>query len=628
MRTGLAFAILLSLLAGCGGKAEAPNPEGIYLTEGGLRYVEIIGASGHRFHLVDRWLPRFAFQEENSPNALLRDGCLRVRFVRWKPEKGRGFWDRCVGLFCRLVGGTPSKGTGFSDGWNETFFVLQPSASIPGDWDLVRYASRYDEESGENLSIENIPKVEKPLRSFLHRIDDRNALAYFEMGGGSEAKNRLEMARALVEAHDEDPYLQTFYWDALVSVGEIETLTREWEVWRSRFLESDNPFLPYIHRMVGLAIEAERLSAEGRNAFGLTQRLFGDQTDLATRLARFPDLLNYKAWRPRAGSLIFPSGGKFLDIQIALKVNRIETVFLLLRGRRAEALDLLKSSYHLGWLIENAGTGICLVLGTGFRDIATEGLLLYALNACETAEDLEGFWKQIEPLRRRAQENRTDADDIIRSPMPDTAIGNKNREVPWPLDDRKARLEADARLQLMRMAAAARHHLLKEGAFPQASDQFGPLLPDGPPPDPFSDEPLKYRSSGDEFVCYSVGPDGKDDAGGIEYHFFSAAGSAGDISVRVPRERKYAFPRAGVRAVSAHDLRRIFPNGLPPDPFAAERSTPLAVTDGPPVMVFGRGPDTDEGWLGETEGGEALLIPYDPTNGVTSQGDFFLALPE
>ena len=50
-----------------------------------------------------------------------------------------------------------------------------------------------------------------------------------------------------------------------------------------------------------------------------------------------------------------------------------------------------------------------------------------------------------------------------------------------------------------------------------------------------------------------------------EYDPTNGTMSVGDISLRVPRERPYAFPRAGVRAASLDDLARQFPNGSLPN---------------------------------------------------------------
>lgn len=104
--------------------------------------------------------------------------------------------------------------------------------------------------------------------------------------------------------------------------------------------------------------------------------------------------------------------------------------------------------------------------------------------------------------------------------------------------------------------------------------------------------------------------------------------SAGDISVKVPRERQYPFPREGVRAANLADFNRQFPSGLPADPFALTRGKGLGTTTtaNGDVIVYSYGPNVDElKW--ELKGTSHVLeAQYDPTNGLTSRGDLFIRI--
>lgn len=71
----------------------------------------------------------------------------------------------------------------------------------------------------------------------------------------------------------------------------------------------------------------------------------------------------------------------------------------------------------------------------------------------------------------------------------------------------------DARRRLERAGIALYRHHLKEGRFPET---LGALVPDylqAIPRDPYDGRPLRYRPGEADCLVYSVGPDGRDDAG-------------------------------------------------------------------------------------------------------------------
>lgn len=189
---------------------------------------------------------------------------------------------------------------------------------------------------------------------------------------------------------------------------------------------------------------------------------------------------------------------------------------------------------------------------------------------------------------------------------------------------------ANARLQNLRMAAAARYRYLSTGRFPAHAGEFDSLLPDGLPEDPFGKEPMRFLIRDDDFYCYSIGPDFEDGQAMMLYDPTNGTVSRGDIIVRVPREREYPFPREGVRAANAEDFRRQFPNGLPLDPFGRWRSEEpdrLRISDTVPVYVYSVGPNLDA----DAPHAEIPFSPethYDPTNGTVSRGDLFIRIPE
>jgi hypothetical protein len=85
----------------------------------------------------------------------------------------------------------------------------------------------------------------------------------------------------------------------------------------------------------------------------------------------------------------------------------------------------------------------------------------------------------------------------------------KDSEEKFKLKVRRSETE----LRLLRVEAAVRLHRLERGAFPDKLDQLVPAYLEAPPVDPFTGQPLVYRSETNLFVLYSAGPDGKDDGG-------------------------------------------------------------------------------------------------------------------
>ncbi|MCX7765692.1 MAG: hypothetical protein N2246_03175, partial [Candidatus Sumerlaeia bacterium] len=184
-----------------------------------------------------------------------------------------------------------------------------------------------------------------------------------------------------------------------------------------------------------------------------------------------------------------------------------------------------------------------------------------------------------------------------------------------------------AKYQLLKVATAARQHLLKHDAFPKEDKELLSYFPDGLAKDPFSQHPLKYLSGADSFTCYSIGPDETDDKAKIAYDPSNGTVSGGDIFIKIPRERKYPFSREGVSADTAEELRKQFPEGLPPDLFAASRGVSLGISNTTPVYIYSYGPNTYYDNASRESENYTTAVRYDPTNGAVSHGDLFFAVP-
>jgi len=321
----------------------------------------------------------------------------------------------------------------------------------------------------------------------------------------------------------------------------------------------------------------------------------------------------------------------FLNFQVAAKVFAMESVFHMLEGNRAEALELLADVHHTGELLANSNILVVRMVGVAVCGIAQNRLELYVLNACETPEDCEEAEKTLVALSRALPP--VDAAGIaVRVQMPRRSILQWLSRMPEPnLEEMAARHNVVVtRLRLIEMAAAARHRFVATGEFPKTSHEFAPLLPERLVEDPFANlrAPLRFRTdpANGDLICYSVGPDGKDDQGRIATSPGTGGYTPGDIIFRIPREREYPFPRDGVRDESAEEILAQFPDNLPIDPFT-NHSSPLGVRGTGPVWVTSVGPDNHPSIAGDPAAQDSPPIPYDPTNGTVSEGDLILQLP-
>ena len=284
----------------------------------------------------------------------------------------------------------------------------------------------------------------------------------------------------------------------------------------------------------------------------------------------------------------------------AAKVARVQADFLLMQGKRDEALATLAAAFERGAQMAASGDSETARLdGINVQLTACEGFRILVQNGYETREEYDRVWQVLERIRTSCP-------------------------VPGPLSgDGAVRAKvAAAEFQIIRMATAARRHFLTVGRFPVDRNDFGPLMPAGVPTDPFSLQPLKWQPVHCAWACCSVGPDGKDNHGTIVYDPGKGTASSGDLVFRVPGLREYPFPRAGTRAATSEGVLKVFPRGLPPDPFSPGHS--YGVTDSDPVLIYSIGPDAAPA---QTARDYVPSVAYDPTNGVTSTGDLFLQVP-
>jgi len=280
----------------------------------------------------------------------------------------------------------------------------------------------------------------------------------------------------------------------------------------------------------------------------------------------------------------------------------------MLEGEREKALQLLAATYHYGNLMHQGYNLIDKLIGVAIRGISIHGLTIYALNACETDDDFFELWdylRKFSPTDNATMFRDVSSLDDILSNKFQAAVRND---------------VANAKLQILKTATAAKYRFVKSRKFPKENSDFAPFLSGGPPKDPFSEEPIRCIPSEKYFTCYSVGPDQDDDLARIEYDPTNGTISSGDIIQRVPVRRQYPFPRNGLKVNNAREVFAQFPFGLPLDPFAENGEKPLTVRESGNAYICSYGPDARDTWK------DTPNLIYDPTNGTTSDGDIVLKI--
>lgn len=630
------------------------DPEGIYLADGGLGYF-----------LIDR----------DEAGALRGDGLLHGGDMFRVSQRGPNLI-----IESRII--NPMFNAPADEKLWGGYIELAPSKSQPGDWDLRRYrhpSSLLGMESvlsvfapDKTITADDLPEPEPwDVPSFLHRVDDSRVVEYFEyVDDYKDTPEILAQAKQLLFDHAADPWVRILYLDACMRTGQMDEMAKNLNDWKAFYDSIAQPELRYNLQQTRHVLLAHQRSAEGRNAWDyIAAHLASPETDLAARTAALPGLAEFDFCEAPFTSLRQQEQVNFLEGQGTTKVLVTQATLQLLQGRFDEARATMIGVYQWGWLMEQSSVEIAQMIGVSIRNFTLSGLETLALNAPDE-KTAAANWDSINALPRFMTLDRQalDPHTKIFQPVP----GRFQQNVEFTI----RRSSVEARLANLTVAAALRLYQAQTGTFPGAGLTMLENLTNWTmPEDPFAlqlaassalttapSPPLlmAHDQASGALTVYSLGPDKADDGGAITYDPTNGTVSDGDILLRIPPDREFPFPAHGVRAASGEDVRKQFPNGLPRDSFADRRS-PLSVTDAAPVRVWSWGPDTNQsdaesanssaGMFGlpgsisiQTEEGFQPLtssqpgsttarkpyipaIPYDPTNGIVSEGDIFIELP-
>lgn len=576
--------------------------------------------------------------------------------------------------------------------------TLEPSESVDGDWDIVDASSLCDSHRtfgnqtrrawdavvssgdwGKARSLMSsaltafsdppwtLPAASRPIPSFLCRVDDERLPAYVDLRQASgDSARTLALAQSLSDDHPNNLLLALHAVEQEARAGLAGESAKRWESLSLAVRDSPSSLTPQV---AWLAYSNMKMAVFRRDYPGLKHYYefhenarppFNqdeyDQWLLRGLKADTPMLYDRPLILEREASPDSPIKFDGMALNSGRNVAGAESMFDLMRGRRSEALSRLAGLYRLGQSLCLADRNVS-ISGQYFRLSTTRELAIVALNACETRDEIEMCWAALERLR--ASSTYADKRPSCRGPhgvwslLVDPRMGT--RADPW----KAQRLHADAAFENLRVAMAVREFQIETGALPTAESQMFKRFPHGLPDDPFTTgtRRLQLATSGTECVVWSVGLDGADDGGLVEYTGKYGSSSDGDVLLRIPLQREFPFPRGPALADCAAELLAQFPNGLPRDPFT-HTGRPFGVIEakaGEPVVVFATGPHretsdtlgvpwpnpppdastsrrlqpiyTRPGYPSVPDGQWTLAAPYDPTNGTISAGDFFLEIP-
>lgn len=536
----------------------------------------------------------------------------------------------------------PSQKGGPAQIENTLVLRLRESQRVPGDWDLE--SARFKETIGRpdarsvfsDLNLKDAIKgpllslfmpalfsgelspSNGPIPSFLHRIPDNRVVELCSnQVWGKHSDRDLNLLRELTKEDPPDACLGLRRVELEARAGNFEEGEQVLQRWNAAYGASADPLLHSTAMQARRFLDASKWRKEhielvkdwGRigskdkpPAFLSLPEQFQWLREAGKTDSLYPDMENMI----RRVSLAKTEVPNLLSIQILAKTTRLKSLFCLLQGDRTRSLELLAGTYWMGQSLNATDLLISKLIGMAVRSIATGGLELLAFEGCRSPEELREVWDTLERCANLpGQETGSTLADGEFPPLV-ARMECSGMFVPALSEAATRQRMSDAKFAALRTAIAAQYRRMTAGEFPKTPAEFGPLLPAGPLADCFATSaPLKYLEKPDGFYVYSIGPDGRDDVLTISYDPTNGAMSRGDVSVRVPRKREYPFPAGGVRVNTAVELLKIFPNGLPPDPFADTKGRPLSIfaasrADWETCAV----PGAKKTWAGGAPGGE------------------------
>ncbi|MCB2154360.1 hypothetical protein KQI84_05705 [bacterium] len=508
--------------------------------------------------------------------------------------------------------------------------------------------------------LESFEHSEGRVELFMMEIHDPKFLDLFAAWREGRFEEAEALATDLAQRHPEDRLFRLAEIDAAMGVENevrydrlIDSYAREFE---ATGLQVDQLAIEAMRKTQ----DARRLDREGKNLCSILESEddsdSGSSESIEEMMEHFRSLTPEYTTCNSKNHLILTDNDdlpKYLNLAMRAKLARVIADSRMLQGKVDGPIHTLKGSWQAGLLFSRDRDDIIDdLIGIAVRSISIRGIETVYLNAMTTSDQIAYFFPVINDAYKQ-----------------ELKIQGRKPGQTWDFwqIERWNRLEYDTRKKvslthtaLVHSAAPVKHRLFRSGEFPSSPRDFAPLLPAGPDPDPFDPEGRRLRTRlvperENVFTIYSLGPDEADQQATFSYDPTNGTISAGDIFTDIPREREYPFPPPGELATTAPELLKQFPNGLPPDPFARNRIASYTITHTDPALILSVGPNMDaeeessqvidslvdqahrikKGDGIATLGRQYILrdtmlldAPYDPTNGIRSDGDLFFNMAD
>jgi hypothetical protein len=198
-----------------------------------------------------------------------------------------------------------------------------------------------------------------------------------------------------------------------------------------------------------------------------------------------------------------------LDVEAEVAANE---------GRMADAAQIGLDCMRLGNEVSRGGLVTHWAVGSAMRSIGTHRIaeVRHSLNAEEcrqVAEAIRDMDSERESLDAIQQRDRTWSQNLWG--WQDT-LSRAVHALAGVADDvalTACGIRDEAATRLLQTDLAIRAFRLEHGRYPDHADELVPEYLRQFPIDPYCDKPLVYRREGEEYLLYSVGPNGVDDDG-------------------------------------------------------------------------------------------------------------------
>lgn len=601
------------------------NPVGTYLTDGGMSYIKI--REQKALESVNYFLLSVSFFIKKN-ETVAQEKWLEFKsdyiFRGYSVPFGLVNYNNKTLELKYYYDGYYDDGSG-KDSAN-VIFKLIPSELNPQDWDLIEIGGRY-------IKDKKI-KISPPIKSFLHRINNKKIEEYFESYNAnyqgnyvwtkpSKAMENLEIGKYLIKRYPDDLHVRTIYFNTLIAVDDYDSLQKEIDSLKGRYEKRDEFALKETLYIGQRALYGAALSRAGANAYDFLEKCFSKNTDMQSRLKMFSEINKYKEYIKRESLLISDSYNYFnsLEYSITPRVIYLYSLFNIIQGKKDEALNLLLSCLHFGRLLRQDIDFTPQWISVEITKPTIKGLKDYLYRCCNSPAELKDFIRRINETCKISED--IDFYKLISLKNSLSAYITNIIVNPEFFGNLELNMKInDATIQLLNVAAASKHYYLTKGKMPENEDSLKNYFKNGFLKDVFGENEIHFYSSQDSFSCYSIGPDGKDDGGKIAYSPTNGLNSDGDIIMDIPSFNfKKKIPK------NEAELKEYFSEGMPNDIFVnnygmennSEMNSSIRYfSDKDFMTIYSIGPD----------GGDSkAIISYDPTNGVTSSGDIFINIP-